>query len=108
MSAVDESKQSARRVSNLSAQPPANSTLENLKEPPQSELGKKSGESPQTATERFMNEKVEKNHASKYSKDNYNESQAPAKSSAMTHNKEHEGGFAAVLGLPTITVETLY
>lgn len=55
-----------------------------------------------------MKEKVEKNHASKYSKDNYNESQPPAKSSAMSHNKESEGGFAAVLGLPTITVETLY
>lgn len=77
MSAVDEAKHSGRGVSNLSAQPPANSekaTIENVKEPSQSELGKKSGESPQTATERFMQEKVEKNHASKYSKDNYNES----------------------------------
>ena len=41
-----------------------------------------------SATSKFMNKQVEKSHASK--------------------KDESEGGFAAVLGLPTITVETLY
>lgn len=53
-----------------------------------------------------MAKQVEKNHASKYSKETHNPSEPPAKS-ALSH-KDSEGGFAAVLGLPTITVETLY
>lgn len=53
-----------------------------------------------------MNKQVEKSHASKYNKDFGKESANP---SQLTQKKdESEGGFAAVLGLPTITVETLY
>ena len=48
---------------------------------------------------------MEKNHASKYSKDHQVTKEAPG---SQMSNRESEGGFAAVLGLPTITVETLY
>lgn len=52
-----------------------------------------------------MKQQVEKNHASKYSKEIVHAKEA--NHSALSA-KESEGGFAAVLGLPTITVETLY
>lgn len=51
-----------------------------------------------------MKKQVEKNHASKYNQ----EMQQSEKPSSQLSRKESEGGFAAVLGLPTITVETLY
>ena len=56
-----------------------------------------------------MQKQVEKSHASKYNKDFGKEATpAPNKSASNMSIKESEGGFAAVLGLPTITVETLY
>ncbi len=54
------------------------------------------------ATQKFMESQVNRQHASKYNKD----SQKQEKDQQIDH-KESEGGFAAVLGLPTITVETL-
>ena len=56
-----------------------------------------------------MQKQVEKSHASKYNKDFGKEATpAPNNTASNMSNKESEGGFAAVLGLPTITVETLY
>ena len=59
-----------------------------------------------TATQKFMESQVERQHASKYNKDSAKQKEKEQQKE-MNH-KESEGGFAAVLGLPTITVETLY
>ena len=58
-----------------------------------------------------MKNQVEKQHASKYNHYDQQQPEQPVddkKSQAAQSQKEHEGGFAAVLGLPQITVETLY
>jgi hypothetical protein len=114
MSVVDESKHSSARdhnnngrgVSNLSM-PNNDKTIDynnQFNAAPSERNNSNNGAG--SATEKFMQKQVEKNHASKYSKESHNPAEQPNKS-ALSH-KESEGGFAAVLGLPTITVETLY